>query len=527
MADGAGACGGLRDERNVCQLCGALENLSLCGGCRDTWYCCKDHQRAHWRQHKQECKGKRPKVSSTALIGQEAGSAARLDTVTASGSVAYREPAEKQTTGSRVVISHSLEPADTSLLQSTDVANQALEGCLADSTTSISSSSVLSPDSATQAFKEGFLADSTTCIGISTNSSQSLDTLLQSQPSCFATPEVPKSRSPAKKSGDSSGHRDFVSTQQLPVISEEGSSERFFLDVRPFSQPLQSSRLSARGQRSGRTMAPQNPDNVARSNDAYLKVMNSRFSTIASYVVDCLKKYGICVIDQFMGDATGREILAEVKELKDRGVMRRGQVVQSSTATADNIRGDIITWVDGRRKGSSTDNINYLVSCMDLVVQKCSSLMERYSINERTKAMVACYPGKATGYVRHVDNPSGDGRCITCIYYLNQDWDCKIDGGMLRIYPEGRDSVANIAPNFDRLLFFWSDRRNPHEVMPSMRERFAITVWYYEAEERARALKKFKGDPDDNPKKQSVPLFNGAGSSSGGSCTSGTSNKSL
>jgi hypoxia-inducible factor prolyl hydroxylase len=37
-------------------------------------------------------------------------------------------------------------------------------------------------------------------------------------------------------------------------------------------------------------------------------------------------------------------------------------------------------------------------------------------------------------------------------------------GGLLRIYPEGSDRVANIEPKFDRLLFFWSDRRNPHEV---------------------------------------------------------------
>lgn len=42
---------------------------------------------------------------------------------------------------------------------------------------------------------------------------------------------------------------------------------------------------------------------------------------------------------------------------------------------------------------------------------------------------------------------------------------------MLRIFPEGKSYVADIEPLFDRLLLFWSDRRNPHEVQPSYATR--------------------------------------------------------
>ncbi|KAK2165015.1 hypothetical protein LSH36_56g04007 [Paralvinella palmiformis] len=85
--------------------------------------------------------------------------------------------------------------------------------------------------------------------------------------------------------------------------------------------------------------------------------------------------------------------------------------------------------------------------------------------------MVACYPGQGKGYKCHVDNPNGDGRCVTCIYYVNKDWDIQKYGGLLRIFPTMFNYVADIIPKFDRLLFFWSDRRNPHEVQPAFRPR--------------------------------------------------------
>lgn len=119
----------------------------------------------------------------------------------------------------------------------------------------------------------------------------------------------------------------------------------------------------------------------------------------------------------------------------------------------------------------------------------------RYNIRERTKAMVACYPGHGSHYVKHVDNPNKDGRCITAIYYLNLNWDVRTSGGLLRIFPEGcNDRVADIEPVFDRILFFWSDRRNPHEVQPSHRTRYAITLWYLDAEERESARLRYQRD---------------------------------
>ncbi|XP_070771762.1 egl nine homolog 1 isoform X2 [Enoplosus armatus] len=207
------------------------------------------------------------------------------------------------------------------------------------------------------------------------------------------------------------------------------------------------------------------------------------------YIVPCMNKHGICVLDNFLGAETGLGILENVKALHKTGKFTDGQLVSQKSDSTKDIRGDKITWIEGRESGC--EKIRFLMSQMDDLIRHCNGKLGNYTINGRTKAMVACYPGNGTGYVRHVDNPNGDGRCVTCIYYLNKDWTAKEHGGLLRIFPEGKAQFADIEPKFDRLLLFWSDRRNPHEVQPAFATRYAITVWYFDADERARAKEKY------------------------------------
>ncbi|CAB1453853.1 unnamed protein product [Pleuronectes platessa] len=209
------------------------------------------------------------------------------------------------------------------------------------------------------------------------------------------------------------------------------------------------------------------------------------------YIVPCMKYYGICVKDNFLGLQLGDRVLEEVDVLNNSGKFSGGQLVSQRSIPSGNIRGDQIAWVEGHEPGC--ESITALMAHIDEAVMysAANGQLGDCVINGRTKAMVACYPGNGAGYVRHVDNPNGDGRCITCIYYLNKNWDVKKQGGLLQIYPEGKNVVANIEPLFDRLLIFWSDRRNPHEVKPAYATRYAITVWYFDAKERAEAKEKY------------------------------------
>ncbi|NWU57671.1 EGLN1 protein, partial [Dromas ardeola] len=185
----------------------------------------------------------------------------------------------------------------------------------------------------------------------------------------------------------------------------------------------------------------------------------------------------------------------EVRALHHTGRFTDGQLVSQKSDSSKDIRGDKITWLGGLQSREGAFMLSPLLMNSRgylrpgvLRLQGDAPGLKKDNIKS---AMVACYPGNGTGYVRHVDNPNGDGRCVTCIYYLNKDWDAKVSGGILRIFPEGKAQFADIEPKFDRLLFFWSDRRNPHEVQPAFATRYAITVWYFDADERARAKVKY------------------------------------
>lgn len=87
---------------------------------------------------------------------------------------------------------------------------------------------------------------------------------------------------------------------------------------------------------------------------------------------------------------------------------------------------------------------------------------------------LAHYP-KGSFYKKHLDQfDSRNNRMISMIIYLNKNWSTN-DGGELRIYPEGEESV-DIAPLENRCVIFRSDILF-HEVLVSNTSRKSITGW--------------------------------------------------
>ena len=64
-------------------------------------------------------------------------------------------------------------------------------------------------------------------------------------------------------------------------------------------------------------------------------------------------------------------------------------------------------------------------------------------------------------------------------------------GGALRITEPHTNNQTDVYPQAGRLAMFYS-ADVPHEVLPTFGDRHAITMWYYDKDERQEALHKAK-----------------------------------
>ena len=108
------------------------------------------------------------------------------------------------------------------------------------------------------------------------------------------------------------------------------------------------------------------------------------------------------------------------------------------------VRGDHVGWFDGEESGLWPRGTlsRYLTKVDTLIAQLGPKVKQLERIAHRSKAMVACYPGGGARYVRHCDNScfagKGErcnGRRLTCILYLNPQWEALHGGELLYLPP--------------------------------------------------------------------------------------------
>ena len=113
---------------------------------------------------------------------------------------------------------------------------------------------------------------------------------------------------------------------------------------------------------------------------------------ICRNVIRDMNRWGVCVVNNFLGAENGIAVLGEVLQMYSAGMFKDGQLVSNKAGASDlkTIRGDQITWLDGKEK--NCHNIGMLISKVDAIIMRANKMcnngkMRDYTINGRTKVI--------------------------------------------------------------------------------------------------------------------------------------------
>lgn len=309
----------VRDKTNIrieCQLCGKMDNLMICGGCKRTWYCGKEHQKYDWKYHKKKCKRIRPE----------------------------NEQREIEESGQCSINSNGM---------STSIADPRVTG--------LRDSSVVFP--------------TVTHDDKSMNNSKATELVFTSE----SVSDLQKLNLEEEKEDSS--------TNAVNDAAKDFFLQADIRELKPFTSESVKQNISLHStfNNKSKAMAPTTDDDVEfDTSKTYFSVLETRTKMLADYACNCLNRYGICVIDNFLGNSKGLEILDQVKDMHQAGIFKKGQLMNSNkSSNSKHVRGDILTWVDGSEEGCQ--DIGFLISSMDAVVLKCAGKLSNCTVNGRTK----------------------------------------------------------------------------------------------------------------------------------------------
>lgn len=206
----------------------------------------------------------------------------------------------------------------------------------------------------------------------------------------------------------------------------------------------------------------------------------STHSTNFEELVDHIAEHGFCVVNDFLPEATVSALANEAQTLKQAEVMQEAGVGREHLSVLKEIRSDSIYWLN--EDATTAAQRDYFEQMENL----------RLNLNQHLylglfglESHLAVYP-EGGFYKKHLDcfasqNPHKPQRKISCIVYLNQDWDMQ-DGGQLKLYLNETDESDKyksllISPLAGRAVIFLSDTFY-HEVMPTYKERVSLTGWF-------------------------------------------------
>lgn len=191
-------------------------------------------------------------------------------------------------------------------------------------------------------------------------------------------------------------------------------------------------------------------------------------------IADALAGPGWCVMPNVLSATELAAIRAQAGRLEAEGCFKSAGVGRGQgLSIRSEVRSDQVCWLDPASRDGA---IGAYLARLDVLRQVLNQdlCLGLFSF----EGHLAIYPPGAY-YRRHLDQFRGvDLRTLTCILYLNLDWQ-PADGGILRLYTDQArpDQVVEVAPIGGTLVTFLSARFE-HEVKPAARARLSLTGWF-------------------------------------------------
>ena len=214
-------------------------------------------------------------------------------------------------------------------------------------------------------------------------------------------------------------------------------------------------------------------------------------------IVEALNDTGICILDNFFSKEQSVKI-AKVTKFLYQNIPGLFTEPLSMNPPSKKFRFDKICWVKGTENfGECYAEVNraftklikdiledYNCTNMDVKTGKDRSKKQakkRLKITHRSKIQISCFPKNTGGYLPHIDNPKDNGRILTLVYYPNEKYDIEECGGLSRFYVNDKTKMMNVEPVQNRLVIYWSDKRVITETLPTYRDVFSLSCWFFGA----------------------------------------------
>lgn len=202
--------------------------------------------------------------------------------------------------------------------------------------------------------------------------------------------------------------------------------------------------------------------------------MSSVATPFFDHIIDGLAGPGYAVTPDFFAPSLIETLSAEAHALRAEGQMRQASTGTGPKAgTSISLRGDFIHWLEAQT--ASPAQQVYIDTMAELRSELNRTL---YLGLFEMESHFAIYPPGAV-YQKHLDQFKGkEDRQVSCILYLNQQWQPADDGGSLRMYLDGAAATPylDIPPMGGTLVTFLSGQFL-HEVLPASRTRTSLTGW--------------------------------------------------